>query len=219
MRVERVVLEDHRDVAVFGGHIVDESVAAVEFTFGDLFEPGDHAQSRRLAAARGPDQHDELFVRDVKRKLLHRYDIFVVDLLDVLECNVCHVFSALAGATFVHRPTRVPPVKCGGRITAGLHTAAPQAMRLVIPPLFSVAAAKKWSKRRALGYKIGCTYYCRFSPAWQAVRHNNHAILCAFAVEHTNRMNKGIIIFPSAVDFSISLWYITFCTPKGNVAG
>jgi len=26
-------------------------------------------------------------------------------------------------------------------------------------------------------------------------------------------------IFSPAVDFSVSLWYITFCTPKGNAAG
>jgi hypothetical protein len=43
--------------------------------------------------------------------------------------------------------------KIDGRITAGLHTAAPQAMRVGIPPLFSVAVNKKWSKPRALEYR------------------------------------------------------------------
>jgi len=50
-------------------------------------------------------------------------------------------------------PNSQPPVKYDGRITTGLHTAAPQAMRIGIPPLLSVAVAKKWSKRRALEYR------------------------------------------------------------------
>ena len=110
VRVERVVLEDHRDVAIFGSDVVDESVADVEFTLGDLFQTGDHAQSCRLAAARGPDQYHKLFVRDFKIELLHRDHVFVVDLFDVLECYVCHSFLASSGAAFAHRPTRNRPM-------------------------------------------------------------------------------------------------------------
>jgi hypothetical protein len=43
--------------------------------------------------------------------------------------------------------------KIDGRITAGLHTAAPQAMRMGIPPFFCVAVNKKWSKPRAPEYR------------------------------------------------------------------
>ena len=153
VRIERVVLEDHRDVAVFRRNIVDEAVADVEFTIGDLFQTGDHAQSCRLAAARGSDEYDKLFVRDFKRKLLNRDHVFVVDLFDVLECYVCHSVSASSGAAFAHRPTRNRPKKIDGRITAGLHTAAPQAMRMGIPPFVCVAVNKKWSKPRALEYR------------------------------------------------------------------
>ena len=111
VRIERVVLEDHRDVAIFRGDVVDESIADVELTLGDLFQTGDHAQSGRLAAAGGPDEYDELFVRDLKRKLLHRDHVFVVDLFDVLECNFCHSILASSGAAFAHRPTRNRPMK------------------------------------------------------------------------------------------------------------
>jgi len=109
VRIQRVVLENHRDVAVFRCDVVDESVADVEFAFGDLFQSGDHAQSRRLAAAGRPDEYDELLVRDIKIEFLNRDHVFVVDLLDVFECYVCHVFSALSGATTVNRPTRDRP--------------------------------------------------------------------------------------------------------------
>src|ERR671914_36362 len=59
VRVERVVLEHHRDVAVLRRHVVDEVAADEDLARGRLLEPGDHAQRRRLAAARGSDQHDE----------------------------------------------------------------------------------------------------------------------------------------------------------------
>ena len=62
VRIERVVLEHHRDVAVLGMHVVDELVADPDAAVGDLLEPGDHAQRRRLAAARRPDEHEELAV-------------------------------------------------------------------------------------------------------------------------------------------------------------
>ena len=42
VRVERVALEDHRDVAVPRGHVVDDAVADLDRALADLFEPGDH---------------------------------------------------------------------------------------------------------------------------------------------------------------------------------
>ncbi|MPM84688.1 hypothetical protein SDC9_131761 [bioreactor metagenome] len=104
MRVERVVLEDHRDVAILGGNVVDETVADVKLTLGNLFQTGDHAQSCRFAAAGRPDENHKLFVRDVKRKLLHRHYVFVVDLLDVLERYTCHCVLG-----FIRRSIRSPP--------------------------------------------------------------------------------------------------------------
>jgi hypothetical protein len=44
VRVERVVLEHHRDVALLGRHVVDHAVADADLARGDLLEAGDHAQ-------------------------------------------------------------------------------------------------------------------------------------------------------------------------------
>ena len=52
VRVERVALEDHRDVAILGRDVVDDPVADLEGPVGDLLEPGDHPQAGGLAAAR-----------------------------------------------------------------------------------------------------------------------------------------------------------------------
>ena len=65
VRVQRVVLEHHRDVAFLGLQVVDAAVADADLTAGDLLEPGNHPQQRRLAAARRPDQHRERAIGDV----------------------------------------------------------------------------------------------------------------------------------------------------------
>src|SRR5260370_19553617 len=64
MRVERVVLEDHRDVAFFRRHIVDHAVANADLARRNIFEAGNHAEQRRFATAGWPDQNDELTVTD-----------------------------------------------------------------------------------------------------------------------------------------------------------
>jgi hypothetical protein len=55
VRVERVVLEHHRHVAVLRRHVVDDLAVDRDLAVGDLLEPCDHAQRRRLAAARRAD--------------------------------------------------------------------------------------------------------------------------------------------------------------------
>ena len=65
MGIESVVLEDHGDVAVLGGHVVDQLVADVQLAVGDLLQTGDHAQGGGLTATGGADENDKLLVRDV----------------------------------------------------------------------------------------------------------------------------------------------------------
>src|SRR5205823_7104535 len=65
VRVERVILEDHRDVALLGRNPVNDPAANRDLAFADLLETRDHAQQRRLAAARRSDQHAEFAVGDV----------------------------------------------------------------------------------------------------------------------------------------------------------
>jgi hypothetical protein len=65
VRVQRVVLEHHGDVALGRFQVVDHAVADGDLAAGDFFQPGHHAQQRRLAAARGADDDDELAIGDV----------------------------------------------------------------------------------------------------------------------------------------------------------
>ena len=67
MRIERVVLEHHGDVAVLRRQVVDHPLADPDVARGDRLEPGDHPQQRRFSAARRPDQNDELAVGNADR--------------------------------------------------------------------------------------------------------------------------------------------------------
>ena len=75
MRVERVRLEDHRDVAVPRREVGDVAAADLDRAFGDLLEARDHAQQRRLPAAGRPDEDDELAVVDLQRDVVDRDDV------------------------------------------------------------------------------------------------------------------------------------------------
>ena len=94
VRVERVALEDHRDVAIPGRHVIDDAIADSDDAFADALEAGHHPESGRLAAARGADEHHELSVADLE---IHPRDgarPVGVDLADSLEGHGSHLVSA-----------------------------------------------------------------------------------------------------------------------------
>ena len=77
VRIQCVILEDHRDVAILGLDVVDQLVVDVQFALGDLLQARDHAQRRRLAAARRTDQHDKLLIRHFEVKIRNGDDALV----------------------------------------------------------------------------------------------------------------------------------------------
>ena len=72
VRVERVVLEHHRDVAVLRGHAGDVPTADQDPTRVDVLEAREHPQRGGLATAGGPDEDEELAVGDLEVELVHR---------------------------------------------------------------------------------------------------------------------------------------------------
>jgi hypothetical protein len=89
VRIERVVLEDHGDVTVLGGQIVDDPVADGDLAGGDFLEPGHHAEGCGLAAARRPDEDHEFLVPDCQVDVLDRVYLVVL-FVQVLENYLCH---------------------------------------------------------------------------------------------------------------------------------
>jgi hypothetical protein len=64
--VERVVVEDHCDVAVTGRHAGAVAVADEDLAVVDLFQPGEHPQGGGLAASGGADEDHEFAVVDLQ---------------------------------------------------------------------------------------------------------------------------------------------------------
>jgi hypothetical protein len=64
VRIERVVLEHHGDVALLRVDGVDHPTADRDRSRSDVLEPGDQPEQRGLAAARRTDEHNELPVLD-----------------------------------------------------------------------------------------------------------------------------------------------------------
>ena len=99
VRVEGVVLEHHRNVAILGFLAGDVLVADEDAAAGDFLKPGDAAQGRGLAAAGRPDHDHEGAVRDFDVDAL-QYLIFIESLFYVLELDACHAGILLAGLFF-----------------------------------------------------------------------------------------------------------------------
>ena len=74
MRIERVILEHHGDVALARRELVDHAPADMDFAVADRLQPRHHAQQRGFAATGGPDQRDELAVAHVDRDAMEDFD-------------------------------------------------------------------------------------------------------------------------------------------------
>ncbi len=97
VRIERIILEDHRHVAIAGPHVIDDIAADGDFAVGDLLKARDGPQQRALAAAGRPDQHREFAVGNVEiysADRVHRAEM----LLQPGDLYVCH-FSCVSLAT------------------------------------------------------------------------------------------------------------------------
>jgi hypothetical protein len=72
VRVERVVLEHHRDVAVLRRQVGDVAVADADRTAVDVLQAGEHPERGGLAAAGRADEDEELAVADLDVECVDR---------------------------------------------------------------------------------------------------------------------------------------------------
>jgi hypothetical protein len=78
MRVERVVLEHHGDVAMRGLHAVDALVTNIEIAGCDRLQPCNDPEQGRLAAAGRADEDDEFVVRDLQVEIGDHREVAVL---------------------------------------------------------------------------------------------------------------------------------------------
>ena len=77
VRVERVVLEHHRDVASFGGTSLTTSPPIMMSPSEMSSRPAIIRSVVDLPQPDGPDQHDKLMVGDVEIDAAHRLDLVI----------------------------------------------------------------------------------------------------------------------------------------------
>ena len=65
MRIQRVILEHHRDVTLFGLHLIHDGATDPDLARADFFEPGDHPQKRTFTAARWTNQYRKFAIGDL----------------------------------------------------------------------------------------------------------------------------------------------------------
>ena len=94
MRIQRIVLEHHRDIAILGRHVIDAALADAQVAARDLFEARDHAQRGRFAAAGRTDQNDKLFILDLQIEVFDDLDVTRINLLDIFQRNACHLLPS-----------------------------------------------------------------------------------------------------------------------------
>ena len=91
VRVQRVALEHHRDVAVLGRLVVYHLAADAQLARGDVLQAGDHVERRRLPAARRADQDDEFPVGDFQVEVVDRERSIGKTLGDVIKHDWGHL--------------------------------------------------------------------------------------------------------------------------------
>ena len=89
MRIERVALEHHGDIARAGRQVGHHRAVDDDIARGRPLEAGDHAHQRGLAAARGAEQDEELAFLGGEVDAVDRADL--IEQLDDVTCfDRCH---------------------------------------------------------------------------------------------------------------------------------
>ncbi len=65
MRIERIILEYHGDIAFLGAQVIDHTRTNGDFTIADFLKSCDHAQERGFSAARRADEYDKFAVFNI----------------------------------------------------------------------------------------------------------------------------------------------------------
>ena len=83
VRIQRIVLENHRNIPVFRLYMIGEGISDIDLACSNILQPSDHAKRRRFAATGGTDKHDELLVFDFHVEVVDRFDAVGIYLIQM----------------------------------------------------------------------------------------------------------------------------------------
>jgi hypothetical protein len=85
MRIQSIVLENHRDISVLGLNIVHELAVDPELTGADIFQAGDHTKCSGFTTARRTYEDDKLLIFDFHIEILNSVEAVGINLVDILQ--------------------------------------------------------------------------------------------------------------------------------------
>ena len=158
VRVQRVVLEHHRDVAVDGVEVVDDLAADQDLARGRVLETRHHPQRRRLAAARRPDEDHELAVVDLQVEVVDGDGAVAEPLRHPLERDPGHLGEAddRLDVGDPHRSRR-RRTAAGASIAASHHTGGATRWRSLMPKPIPVGSDGSTGRFRCMLTPWPCT--------------------------------------------------------------
>ena len=77
MRVDRIVLKHHGDVAVLGFKVVDHLTADFDAARGDLFQPRDQPQRGGFSTTGGPDKNHEFTIGHIQVDAMQHFGLVI----------------------------------------------------------------------------------------------------------------------------------------------
>ena len=96
MRIKRIALEDHRNVAILWDHVINNAAPNRNRAIADFFKTRKHAQQGRFATARRTYQNDKFAVFDIDIHAVHDLNIGVA-FDDVFYFYIGHWASPYCG--------------------------------------------------------------------------------------------------------------------------
>ena len=124
--IEGVVLKHHGHVPVLGREGVHPAVPDKDFSPGQLFQAGYTAQHRALAAARGPDQDQELPIGDLQAQVIHRRHL-AEPLGQIFQPDLGHGTRLLKYHSPLEGESQKPEPNCEGFCGGGFAQGEPTA--------------------------------------------------------------------------------------------
>src|SRR5579872_6153871 len=116
MRVQRVVLKDHRDVTIFRLQPVDDGAVDADLSGRNAFQPGDHAQQGRLSATRRSDDDDELAVADLDVDVAQDKRFSIIGFRDVIKGKACQRYFSDSTSPRTNQRCMTRTIRSGGNM-------------------------------------------------------------------------------------------------------
>jgi hypothetical protein len=85
VRIQSVVLENHRDITVLRENVIDETIVDVDLTLGDIFETSDHTKGGGLTATGRSYQDDEFLIGNLETEVRYSHYAAVILLKYMLK--------------------------------------------------------------------------------------------------------------------------------------